>query len=814
MNRERMLRIGALCCALWLTGCGGGRSDALGDDDGQARSLETHFSDRVQPGLDFCRSCHVPGGIGDVENGREFMLGPDRSRDLQNLKASWERLGGNNPTSRILLMASGQETPHSGGAPWPVGSVQYRNMEILLKCFENPAACGGLLAGGISPGELLPLLGSKRAQHLWASYCEERPDEAVLPPDPRSLIRPGINEGKAVYYNAWWEDCHVHAPEQEKQAKTCGEYRKRRDSGLHFLMDELPSGGMSAEAFNSTWQKWGLSERPANFDQLYTLRYGLNAAPYRNPYPLPGEDPNATDGGSGQLPQGLRQTKDESGRWTGQIASGACFQCHGGQIGDPSNGEAILGLESLGLGNNNYDTLMNGRDNAPWANTILSPLLPVIDVGTLFNIGVQQRGQNNAVGAFELLNTLLDVDSLGINPIPVKMFVNPENPLGGVLDVSHPLAHTQDTPPWWNMGSRPRKFFDAGVSNDSTRIIMAAGPGEFGELLSADGKYYRDRVEKYDQDLEAYFLSLRSPEYPRDIDAALAEQGAVLFHSKDLWAAGLDNPRARPAGGNGSCASCHGVYSPRYVHDPAYLENPVLEGVAGHIVELEVIGTDPARADMLTPTLRRQWDGTYWGYPEGTPGYVSPEEKNPAVELLDDMSPARPVGLCGWEKGVIGYQAPPLYGVWATAPYLHNGSVPTIEQLLDSSKRSPIWRRQLQTVDGITGFDQRLNEAYDFEALGWKHELLQCGDMPGALLLNCNPVARDNPSLVQIVQNLLNSTVSYAGLLLLPDPTPGGFEKRLVYDTRILGNGNAGHDFSDVLTEQERKAVIEYLKTR
>jgi hypothetical protein len=659
--------------------------------------------------------------------------------------------------------------------------------------------------------ETPPLLGSKRAQHLWASYCEGKTDDTALPTDPRTLIVPGVNEGRAVYFNAYWEDCHVNAPEDQQPAQTCGEYRARRDRGLHFLMDELPGGGMTAEAYNASWEKWGFSERPANFDQLYTLRYGLNPAPYDNPYPLPGEDPNLTDGGSGQLPQGLRQTKDDNGQWTGMIASGACFQCHGGQIGDPSNQEKILGVENLGLGNNNYDTLMNGRDNAPWANTILSPLLPVLDVGTLFNIGVQQRGQNNAVGAFELLNTLLDVDSLGINPIPVKMFVNPENPLDGVLDVSHPLAHTQDTPAWWNMGSRPRKFFDAGVSNDSTRIIMAAGPGEFGELLSADGQFYRDRVEQYDQDLEAFFLSLRSPEYPAEIDTALAEAGAILFHSKDLWAG--ENPRPKPAGGNGSCASCHGVYSPRFVEDPAFLEDPTLEGVAGHIVELDVIGTDPARSDMLTPTLRLQWDTTYWAYPEGVPGYVAPEDKNALVELADDMNPGRPIGVCGWEKSVIGYQAPPLYGVWATAPYFHNGSVPTVAQVLDSSQRSPIWRRQLQTVDGITGFDQRLNEAYDFAAMGWKHEVLACGDMPGSLLLNCNPLAPENPSLVQVVQNLLNSTVSYAGLALLPDPTPGGFEKRLVYDTRILGNGNGGHDFTDVLSERERAAVIEYLKT-
>ncbi|MFP5305430.1 MAG: hypothetical protein ACLGI7_06355, partial [Gammaproteobacteria bacterium] len=89
---------------------------------GGAGSADELFAKQVQPRLDFCRSCHVPGGVADVENGRDFALSTDRSQDLARFRASWERLGGNNPTSRILLMASGQETPHSGGAPWPQGS--------------------------------------------------------------------------------------------------------------------------------------------------------------------------------------------------------------------------------------------------------------------------------------------------------------------------------------------------------------------------------------------------------------------------------------------------------------------------------------------------------------------------------------------------------------------------------------------------------------------------------------------------------------------------------------------------------------------
>jgi endo-cleaving rubber dioxygenase len=162
---------------------------------------------------------------------------------------------------------------------------------------------------------------------------------------------------------------------------------------------------------------------------------------------------------------------------------------------------------------------------------------------------------------------------------------------------------------------------------------------------------------------------------------------------------------------------------------------------------------------------------------------------------------------------VIGYQAPPLYGVWATAPYFHNGSVPTLEQVLNSSLRPAIWQRQLQEDSGIKGFDQRFAAAFDTAAVGWKHSALACTDIPGSALANCNPVDDQVPSLVQMTQNFLNGLVSWTGIVNIPDPAPGAIDKRLVYDTRILGNGNGGHTFSDVLTDTERRAIIEYLKT-
>lgn len=639
-----------------------------------------------------------------------------------------------------------------------------------------------------------PLLGSTHSRFIWEDFCADRADNAALPPDPRSLIVEGTNADRAVYFNSYYEDCHVALPEKDQAPLTCGEYRTRRDRGEKYMRGELHDGSMTADEFDSAWQAWGMDQRPDNFEQLYTLRYGANFAPYDNPYPLPGEDPNTTNGGSGRLPLGYRQTRDVNGNWTGEISNVACFSCHGGQIGDPYAGEQVaIGVNNIGLGNNNADSIMSSADSGTQG-------LPV-GVPDVLNIGVKQRGVNNAVGAFEVLFAVLDYDSVGINGNMNKAALNQ------VHDFDHPTAVVQDTPPWWNYSSRPRKFFDAGVSSDAQRILLAAGSIS----ITPDGKEYRDHIEEYDQDVAMYLATLESPPFPGEIDTALAEQGAILFHVKNLWAEEGNADWPQPLGGNGSCASCHGAYSPRFVNDPKFLENPVLAGMAGHISPLDVIRTDPARSDTLTPYLRYAYSTTFWGYPETAADYVAPEDKDPATEFLDDALPDRSEGACTWERNVIGYQAPPLHGVWATAPYFHNGSVPNLEAVLDSSQRPTIWQRQTQTIDGITGFDQRLNDAFDFKKLGWKHTALTCAELPGQPELSCNPMDDKGPSLLQLAEQFVYSNFNWSGLVSLPDPAAR--EKRLYYDTRIYGNGAGGHEFTDVLSDRERQAIIEYLKT-
>ena len=110
-----------------------------------------------------------------------------------------------------------------------------------------------------------------------------------------------------------------------------------------------------------------------------------------------------------------------------------------------------------------------------------------------------------------------------------------------------------------------------------------------------------------------------------------------------------------------------------------------------------------------------------------------------------------------------GYQAPPLNGIWATAPYLHNGSVPTLATLLKSPDRPARFKRPPSTDF----------EHYDKVHLGWKFEVVTEPPSPG----------------------------------LSP------FEAKFLYDTSRFGLGNSGHTFGDKLSDGERMDLIEYLKT-
>lgn len=245
--------------------------------------------------------------------------------------------------------------------------------------------------------------------------------------------------------------------------------------------------------------------------------------------------------------------------------------------------------------------------------------------------------------------------------------------------------------PAWWLLKKKNALYYAALGKHDFSRSMMAS----GLLTMQDSTEARE-IDSHFPDVVAYLKTIEAPAYPEAIDQTLAEQGKLVF---------IDN-----------CQVCHGSYG----------EN---ESYPNMLVKHELIQTDRLLAD------------TYFDRPEFVDWYNDSWFSKGAD--AGDFDPER------------GYIAPPLDGVWATAPYLHNGSVPTVEDLLNSAQRPTYWQRTF-------GTDM---DDYDTQKMGWIY------------------------------------TVEASG------------EGTQVYDTEIPGYGNQGHTFGDQLSTEERTAVIEYLKT-
>jgi Cytochrome c len=257
-----------------------------------------------------------------------------------------------------------------------------------------------------------------------------------------------------------------------------------------------------------------------------------------------------------------------------------------------------------------------------------------------------------------------------------------------------------DPPAWWLLKRKKTRNWTGGVNVNATRVDMV-------NLLSPLNS--PQAIKKHEStfaDIHAFIMSLDAPKYPFAVDAALAEKGKGIF--------------------NETCARCHGTYGP----DGKY---------PNKIVPLDTIGTDPTLARSITKKNVDVFNKSWFA-----------QEKTPdgGRYTIDETE---------------GYQAPPLDGVWATAPYLHNASVPTIYHVLNSKARPKVFTRSFRS-------DQ---EEYDTERLGWRITVLDRA----------------------------------------PDPKLPAHERRRIYDTSLPGQSNAGHTFGDNLSDDQRRAVIEYLKT-
>jgi mono/diheme cytochrome c family protein len=301
----------------------------------------------------------------------------------------------------------------------------------------------------------------------------------------------------------------------------------------------------------------------------------------------------------------------------------------------------------------------------------------------------------------------------------------------------------------------------------------ALGVGASLHLLDEHGKgvaeadRYASSVRLHDlYTLEETLKRLQPPKWPEavfgKVDLPLASRGKALYTE--------------------NCAYCHAPDPKPRDQRLAPSRDPEWKM---RVVPISIVGTDPTTADNIAD---HRFDISRLGWTKAELSKLDVRLYGASLDEVDFKSISSAKGLAyitayvenrayqdagigprqrkemdgyGLPIGVQekrGYKARPLDGIWATPPFLHNGSVPNLFELL-----SPVYERQAQFWVGNFEFD---------------------------------PVR-----------------VGYRS-----DKFPGGF----LLDTRVTGNGNGGHEFRDgcrqegvigrALSPDERLALIEYLK--
>ena len=273
--------------------------------------------------------------------------------------------------------------------------------------------------------------------------------------------------------------------------------------------------------------------------------------------------------------------------------------------------------------------------------------------------------------------------------------IDPFNPVK-FTTLKQPIDSTignSDMVPLWNMKQHHGVYHWDGLNTDLKEVVLssAIGDGAPTKWVDEDNSRWNNTAPGTVSSLrriENYIESAPVPKYPFPIDQSLAAAGEPVYAAQ--------------------CASCHAPGGTR----------------TGTIVPVEEVGTDRHRLDMWTPASAAAYnaygDGHAWKFSHfrSTKGYAS--------VLLD--------------------------GLWLRAPYLHNGSVPSLVALLQ-----PVDQRPTHFTRGY--------DVYDPDQIGF---------------ISIGPAA------------------AKVG-------TP--------FDTSLPGNSNAGHTYGVTLPSDSKRALLEYLKT-
>jgi hypothetical protein len=250
------------------------------------------------------------------------------------------------------------------------------------------------------------------------------------------------------------------------------------------------------------------------------------------------------------------------------------------------------------------------------------------------------------------------------------------------------LIGASDFPSIWNQKPREGMHLHWDGDNDSVdERNLSAALGAGVTPVTVD----HDNLKR----VRDWIWTLPPPKYPFAIDQGLASRGEPVYQKL--------------------CTNCHG--------DHRFRDGVITGSQIGRVVPIAQIGTDPYRLNSYTVAFAAN---QYSLYPDSAYRFSHFRKTN-------------------------GYANHPLDGIWLRAPYLHNGSVPTLRDLLEPPERRPkVFYRGYDVFDQANvGFVSDGPEAQDFSR----------------------------------------------------------------YDTNLPGNGNSGHVYGTTLPEEDKRAIVEYLKT-
>lgn len=335
----------------------------------------------------------------------------------------------------------------------------------------------------------------------------------------------------------------------------------------------------------------------------------------------------------------------------------------------------------------------------------------------------------------------------------------------------------------WNASRQDRTQWNGGVPNGLFIQALGRNTGEvFGVFadLTPDRKvpgtfltppliWYGDNSADLAglQILEEQIVKLKPPPWPTEFfgfNETLARQGESLFNTHCLECHS-DKPSKLVLGAWDTPVKAVGT-DPKMVKNAERMVDPgILKGslvpsppiglklespsAAPDVLAVAVVGTlidavrgKPSQRDGVLDALRADAEKI---------GELKPDELLKIHEVIKAKLSGMFKKPATADVGA-AYESRSLHGIWATAPYLHNGSVPSLWELL-----MPPERRKSTFMVGSRVFDPK-NVGYATDQSPFK-----------------------------------NAT-------FVTDPANAN------------GNGNGGHVYGTTLTEAERWAIVEYLK--